>query len=700
MTHRTNTAITTVALVGNPNAGKSTLFNCLTGSQSPVGNYPGVTVELKTANITFENQHLRIVDLPGVYSLSAYSQDEIITRDFIINERPDWIVHVADASSLERHLYLYTQLMELERPVLIALNKSDLLQKQDQPIEDEELSQLLGCPVVRTVSSKCHGIQDLLKVVTQVNANYSRSDLCRIDYGEEILEELFKLDALLASNCEAWPFPIRWLSLRLLENDPMVVDSIKASSSCKHILEQAQKSRNHLEHHFGDNAEVIMADRRYGFVNGVCAKTRSSNIGTHHHISDRIDSLILRPLFGIPLFALVMFCIFKFTFVGSRPLIHLLQRLLDSLASQALAVIPEGLLRSLLVDGIIGGVGGVLGFFPLILFMFFAIAFFEDSGYMARAAFVMDSGMRIFGLHGKSFLPMMISTNGCAVPGMMATRTLENRRDRLITLMVIPFMICGAKLPILAIFIGAFFSLQHQAQTMFAMYLLSIALALGSAWVLKETVMKGVSQHFIMELPPFRMPHLKGLFLKTWERGWTYLKKAGTVLLLFSILVWAAFSFPQATSKRLGQEADAKTQLESSFAGQVGHLMEPIIKPLGLDWRMGTSLIAGLAAKEMVISTLGTIYSLEGQQEGKDAESLMQSLREDPSWTLPKALGFMLFCMIYVPCLAAVAIFFYESGSSWKWTFFMFGWTTGLAWLSAFATFQIGTFLNIGGPFG
>jgi ferrous iron transport protein B len=362
-------------------------------------------------------------------------------------------------------------------------------------------------------------------------------------------------------------------------------------------------------------------------------------------------------------------------------------------------VIPEGLLQSLIVDGIIGGVGGVLGFFPLILFMFFAIAFFEDTGYMARAAFVMDKIMSKFGLHGKSFLPMMISTNGCAVPGIMASRTLDSKRDRLITMMVTPFMICGAKLPIFALFIGAFFPERYGANIMFVMYVMSLAVAFSSAWLLNKFIFKGEDAHFVMELPPYRVPVIKGLLLKMWERGWVYLRKAGTVVILISILIWAGFTFPIQKPGTAGEGSEQRTaaiQLEKSYAGKFGKMIEPLVKPIGMDWRSGIALTAGIAAKEVVVSTYGTIYSL-GEVDPEETETLKEAIRKDPAWSPLKAMSFLMFCLIYLPCFVAMAVFYRESGSNIKWTLFLIFWTTVMAWGVAFLVYQGGTLLGLGG---
>lgn len=688
--------IITVALAGNPNCGKSTIFNNLTKSREQVGNYPGVTVAKVEGGCDYKGYQFNIVDLPGTYSLSAYSEDEMVARDFIIHEKPDVVVHVIDASSLERSLYLYTQLAELDVPIILVMNMSDMVVTKSQIIDYDELSVLLGKPIVPTIGNKNKGMDQLLDVILDLYQGKIVIEKVSVDYGEEIKQEREKLIELLRREDDSFQdFPIEWLTIKLLEHDPTAINVVKRFDRVEKILEQVEQSRHHLKQHFNDETEIMIADRRYGFISGVFARVVSQTIEQRHDCSDRIDKIILNRFLGLPIFAAVMYAIFKFTFTFSEPMVGLLELMIDKVGDGVALIMPDGLIESFFVDGIIGGVGGVLGFFPLVLFMFFAIAFFEDSGYMARAAFVMDRFMNKFGLHGKAFLPMMISTNGCAVPGLMATRILDNKRDRLITMMVSPFMICGAKLPIFALFIGAFFPIEHGTNIMFLMYGLSVAIALGSAWVLKTFVFKGEVSHFVMELPPYRIPSLRGLLLKMWERGWMYVKKAGTVILLISVLMWMAFTFPKIDPQAdLTEEAVAALQMENSFAGRLGKFIEPAVKPIGMDWRGGVALISGIAAKEVVVSTFGTIYSL-GDVDLEEATSLKKALQNDPAWSPLKAFAFLMFCLIYMPCFVTMAVFYRESGSSWKWTSFLIFWTTVLAWGAAFVVYQGGMIFGL-----
>jgi len=684
-----------IALAGNPNCGKSTLFNALTGAKQHVGNYPGVTVEKKEGKAKHGGYSFNIVDLPGTYSLSSTSEDELVAREFITTEKPDVIVHVVDSSNLERNLYLFTQLAELNIPIVIAMNMTDIVESRGVHIDYDKLSKLLGKPLVKTVGSKNKGIDELFETAIGIYEGKIEVEHIAVDYGEDINKERCKLECIL--NCSGEDFQgrnIEWLSMKLLEKDDLATKITSKTAVAEEVSHQVSESRHHLLSHFGEDPEVMIADRRYGFVSGACSQTVTKSSEERYEISDKIDRVILNRFLGLPIFALVMYIIFMFTFTVSGPVVEIFEGFFGHLSDFVIAHTPEGLTQSFIVDGIIGGVGGVLGFFPLIMFMFFAIAFFEDSGYMSRAAFIMDRVMNKFGLHGKSFLPMMISTNGCAVPGILASRTLDNKKDRLITMMVTPFMICGAKLPIFALFIGAFFSAKNGTNIMFLMYILSIVIAFTSAWILKKFVFKGEVSHFVMELPPYRIPTLRGLLLKMWERGWEYLKKAGTVILMVSIIIWASFTFPEHKAPEgVSPNVAAEMQMEQSVAGKVGKFIEPAMEPIGMDWKSGVALMAGVAAKEIVVSTLGTIYSL-GEVDVDESESLQDYLQHDSFWTPLKAVVFMIFSLIYMPCIVAMTVFYRESGSSAKWTSFLIVSTTLMAWLISFLVYQGGKILG------
>lgn len=690
----------TVALAGNPNSGKTTLFNCLTGSNQRVGNYPGVTVEKVEGKKEYKGYEITFVDLPGTYSLSAYSDDEIVARNFLINDKPDMVIHVVDAANLERNLYLFTQISELEVPVMIALNMTDILKANGKTADEKEMSSLLGVPVVPTVGNKQIGIEDILETIISNynNEQFKNQQRAKVDYGDDIKTETDKLEALIAKEQSLSAYPKAWLAIKLLDNDPVMIKEAEAAKSASGIIAQVEKSRAHLKEHFSENAEKEIAERRHGFAKSVARTVLKDTEDGKTDISDKIDRIVLNRFLGLPIFALVMYIIFKFTFTFSEPVVGWFEAFFEWLGGAVGGLMPEGPLQSLVVDGIIGGVGGVLGFFPLILFMFFAIAFFEDTGYMARAAFVMDKIMSKFGLQGKAFLPLMISTNGCAVPGLMASRTLDSKRDRLITMLVTPFMICGAKLPIFALIIGAFFEAKYQTGVMFIMYALSVIIALGAAKILSVTVLKGEPSHFVMELPPYHVPSIKSLLLKMWERGWMYIKKAGTVIVVISVLIWWGFAFPGVPDEKienLSEEEAAAVQIEESYAGKLGKFIEPAFKPIGMDGNRAIALIAGFAAKEVVVSTLGTIYSL-GEVDPEEAEPLREKLASDPDWNPLKAVTFLIFCLIYIPCFVAVVVFFREAGSSWKWLAFLVVGTSVLAWVVSFLVYQAGMLLKIG----
>ncbi|MCL2485148.1 MAG: ferrous iron transport protein B [Endomicrobia bacterium] len=683
-----------VALAGNPNCGKSTIFNTLTGANQRVGNYPGVTVEKKEGFREYKGCDITFVDLPGTYSLSAYSEDEVVAGDFLLNEKPDIVIHVVDASNMERNLYLFTQLAELDIPLIVALNMIDILQAQGKSADEKVMSDLLGVPVFATVGNKKIGLEKILDYIVE-NEDFSRHKAKRTDYGSDIKAETDELEPLISKDEALKELPKNWLLIKLLDNDPLALKLAADADNSSEILAQIEKSRNHLKEHFGDKVEIIITGRRYGFANAVAKTVLKDVSGKKTDITEIIDSFALNKYLGIPVFAAVMYIIFKFTFSLSGPVVHLFGLFFEKLGGFTGNLLPDGPVKSLIVDGIIGGVGGVLSFFPLILFMFFAIAFFEDSGYMARAAFVMDKIMSRFGLHGKSFLPLMISTNGCAVPGILATRTLDSKRDRLITMFVTPFMICGAKLPVFALIIGAFFSAKYQTGVMFSMYILSVVIALGAAKLLSKTVLRGEPAHFVMELPPYHLPTLKGLLLKMWERGWLYVKKAGTIIVLASIIIWAMFSYPKAPANENFTEAEnASIQIQYSVAGRIGSFIEPLFKPIGMDGNRAVALVAGFAAKEIVVSTLGTIYSL-GEVNPEDSQPLREKIAADPDWSPLKGIVFLIFCLIYIPCIASVVVFFKESGSSIKWLTLLVAGTTGFAWIVSFIVFQIGTLLGL-----
>jgi ferrous iron transport protein B len=678
----------TIALAGNPNSGKTTLFNSLTGSRQHVGNYPGVTVEKKEGAAIHEDRKIRVVDLPGTYSLTAYSMEELVARRFILEEKPDVVVDVVDASNLERNLYLGVQLMELGVPVVFAFNMSDIAKSRGLEFDLDLLSSLLGAPIVPTISHKNKGVRELLDAVEQVaDAGRPPPAAPRIHYGPEIEHAIDVVRAALGdqvhfdSEQEG-----RWLAVKLLEGDEEVAKSVASESVHEQVL--AEQAR--LESVLGDTAEMLIADHRYGFISGACTEAVRSTIEARHTHSDRIDEIIIHRVWGLPIFLGLMYVVFWLTFTIGGPPMDWIDQGFTALGRAVSGFWPEGsesILKSLLVDGMIAGVGGVMIFLPNILLLFLAIAILEDSGYMARAAFIMDRLMHKIGLHGKSFIPMLTGF-GCSIPAIMATRTLENRRDRLTTMLVIPLMSCGARLPIYALIIPAFFPAGFRAPMLWMIYLIGIALAIVCAKVLRATLFRGESVPFVMELPPYRMPTLKGAMIHMWERGGLYVKKAGTIILGISILLWALTSFPrtEVADPGLSPQERQSAELSGTIAGRIGRAMEPAIKPLGFDWRIGTAMIGAFAAKEVFVAQLGIVFSVGETDE--ESEPLREQLRENYS----PLVGFciMLFMLISAPCMATIAVTKRES-NSWKWALFQLVGLTALAYVLTLVVYQVGS---------
>jgi len=711
----------TVALAGNPNSGKTTIFNNLTGANQHVGNFPGVTVEKKEGRLNYNDYHIKFVDLPGTYSLSAGSIDEVIARKFIIEDRPDVVVDIVDASNIERNLYLSTQIGELGIPMIIALNMSDMAQKFGTNIDYKYLSTLLNIPVVPTVGHKKKGMAELLRTIIDVSEGRQDSEPARVKYGKDFQAEITKLrDLIIQDSTVVNGFKPDWLALKLIEDDTEVKKALGTHKQADDIFNQAQASRDRLRALFGDEPASVITDKRYGFVSGACSEATSMTAERRHDLSDSIDYLLIHPNFGLPIFAVLMWLVFHLTFtLGEKPM-EWIEWTVAWIGNLATTYIPAGLINSLVVDGIIGGVGGVIVFLPNIMLLFLAIAILEDTGYMARAAFIMDRIMHKIGLHGKSFIPMLIGF-GCTVPAYMGSRIIEDKTDRLITMHVTNFMSCGAKLPVYILIGGAFWP-RNAGTVVFSIYALGIITAITMVKVLRRTRFRGMSSPLVMELPPYRVPTLRSLFWHMWERSWLYLRKAGTVILGISIIMWFLMTFPKPNNYSqdysslingvensylagdiTGLEKDklvvsyenliAAEDLEYSIAGRLGRTIEPIIKPLGFDWRLGIAIISGLAAKEVVISTMGTIYGVGEVDEG--SESLRQNLAADPKYSKLIAYSFLVFILIYAPCLAAMAIFLRESGS-FKEALFQFSYTVLLAWGMSMVIYQGGRYLGLG----
>ncbi len=694
-------SVPVVALAGNPNSGKTSIFNALTGARQHVANYPGITVEIKEGSTRACGVQVKVVDLPGAYSLTPYSPDEVSARDYLLEQRPDVVIHVVDASSLERNLYLTTQLMELGVPVIIALNMIDIAEMRGIRIDSEELSSILGVPVIRTVGNRGTGTAELLEKAVAIAGSETSWVPIDLSYGASsdralgILERMIRNCGLLADVA-----PPRWLALRLLEQDSHTIDRVERldTKSGMEILGTAVKLAEQVFREMNDETEGVIADHRYGFVAGVVKRVRTCPVENRLYFSDRIDRFLTNPVLGPIVMAAVLFGLFQFTFLISRAPISWVEGLFGWLHGVAWDLLPQGFIRSMVVSGTIDGVGGVVGFVPLIMFMFFFISILEDTGYMARIAFLMDRIFRKFGLHGSSIVPFIVSggiTGGCAVPGIMAARTLRDTRERFATILSVPFMNCGAKLPVYALLIGAFFS-SNEGTFLFGLTILSWTFAMLSAKLLRSTILRGESTSFVLELPPYRLPSIRSLLIHMWERTWLYLRKAGTVILLASVIMWGLMTFPalpEELADGLSGNQLAQASLSHSIAGRAGRIMENATRPLmGFDWKVDVALIGGFAAKEIVVSTLGTAYSMS-EVDGGGSVSLSEKLATEEGWNPVMALALIVFTMLYIPCIATIAVIKRETGS-WGWAGFSILYTTGVAAVMATVVYQVGTLIT------
>ncbi len=713
-----------VALVGNPNCGKTTLFNYASGQHERVGNYGGVTVDSKEGEMKRNGYLFKIVDLPGTYSITEYSPEELFVRKHITEKMPDIVVNVVDSSNLERNLFLTTQLIDMNIKVVIALNMFDELNKKDIQFDYESLSKMIGIPIIPTVASRGKGINKLFDKLIDVYED--RDPVVRhihINYGD-IIEKHIKI-----IQDEIWKNPkitdklsSRYIAVKLLEGDKTTLKSLKQFEGFEQIKEVTNQAIEQLEKEYGEKTETIITDAKYGFIDGALKETYKEKKEDKRQIKRELDDLLTHKYLGFPIFIFFMWLMFQATFtLGNYPM-EWIDAGIGILSEWVSNTMSDGPLRDLLVDGIIAGVGSVIIFLPNILILFFFISLMEDTGYMARAAFIMDKLMHKIGLHGKSFIPLIMGF-GCNVPAIMATRTLDNRKDRILTMIITPFMSCSARLPVYVLIISAFFP-KYQGLMLFAVYGIGLILAILVALLMKKIAFKKEDVPFVMELPPYRMPTLKTTTLHMWHKGQQYLRKMGNIILLASILIWALGYFPR--NVEYSQDYDSKiefiesnTQLkdeekskqiiqleidkeaerqEKSYIGKLGHAIEPVIKPLGYDWKMGVSIITGLAAKEIVISSMGILYQADIEAD-ENSESLKEKLQSQtytsgekkgqPVFTPLVAFGFMLFILIYFPCVAAIAAI--KKETDWSWAFFTMAYTTVLAWIVAFLVYQIGS---------
>lgn len=780
-----------IALAGNPNCGKTTMFNNITGAKQHVGNYPGVTVEKKEGHTNFDGQELLFIDLPGTYSLTARSLDELVARNVIVNDNPDVIVNVLDASNLERNLYLAAQLLELEKPMVIALNMSDVAEEMGIKYDLKKMAEMTGATIVNTVGRTNIGTKELLEATVSVAAS-KKAPGVTINYGDLLEGKIAELVDLL-KEAGTVTYPLRWIAVKLLEKDADVIGKVMRFDNTEAVIQKAEAIREEIKNQV--DLDVVFQEYRHRFaveVYNTCLTQAPTQLETR---SDRYDKILTHRILGLPIFMVVMWLLFNFVnTVGAIPQTWITDGF-TALQAWVVTVIPEGQLQSLISDGIIAGVGAVLSFVPLILLLFLGISFLEDTGYMARAAFVIDRVMRACGLHGKSFIPLLLGF-GCSVPSVMGARILDNYKDRMVTILITPFMSCSARLPVYTLFAAAFFPPEWAGTVVFGVYALGIVFGIVFAKIFRKYLFAGEAEPFVMELPPYHLPTLKATLTHMFERGIMYLKKAGTFILAASILIWFITTYPMdveyskdydalhdqvaqtyemkdaetlahfgiTTDEQKDQVneivdnmkstvADATTQaedagedapeieveddseapelfndikeqneqlfpvawsmyknsvnlddenqkidqeqnsekLEQSYAAMFGKAINPVLKPLGFDWKIGVSLVAGLAAKEVVVSTLGTIYAVGG--DTLHPQALTDYLQNDPDFTPLVALTLMLFILIYPPCIAALAVIKRETGS-WKWMLFMFFYENAFAWIACFIFYNIGLALG------
>lgn len=680
-----------VVFVGNPNSGKTSIFNIASGAHERVGNYSGVTVDAKEGRLEFEDYTFNIVDLPGTYSLSAYSPEELYVRKYIIENKPDVIINVVDSSNLERNLYLTAQLIDMDVPMVVALNMFDELKKSGNKLNIEQLGALLGMPIIPTVGRTGEGVRNLFKTIIDIETGKQKNYRhIHVNHGKLIEQNIEKLEELIRQNPEPhFNYSGRFLAIKLLENDKQIENITKELANWKEILEERNKCQKIISKESGYDCESVMTDAKYGFVQGalkecfVKAKTKHRRL-----LTKRIDAIVTNKIWGYPIFFLLMYLMFYCTFnIGQYPM-DWIDSLVAFIGDTISANMADGPLKDLIVDGIVGGVGGVIVFLPNIMILYAFISWMEDSGYMARAAFIMDSIMHKMGLHGKSFIPMIMGF-GCNIPAIMATRTIEDRKSRLITMLIVPLMSCSARLPVYIIIIGAFFP-NNSALILFGLYLTGIIMSILMAKLFSRFIVKGESSPFVMELPPYRLPNAKSVVRHTWEKGYQYLKKMGTTILVASIIIWALSYYPRPES----HDTTTENPIENSYIGKIGKFIEPAIRPCGFEWKEGVSIITGVGAKEIVASTMGVLYSQNGDsdsEEDEDAENMRLSrIIAQSGMTSLAAISFLVFILLYMPCIPACISIKNESGK-WKWALFTIVYTTLLAWTCSTIIYQIGS---------
>ena len=681
--------IINIAFVGNPNSGKTSLFNALSGGHEHVGNYSGVTVDVKTGHFNYKGYHFNITDLPGTYSLSAYSPEEVFVRRNLLEAMPDVIVNVVVASNLERNLYLTTELIDLSQRVVVALNMYDELDATGAKLDYEKLGSMIGIPMVPTVAKTGKGLDKLLDTIIEIfeGANKSARHV-HINYGTVLEPEISQLADILHES-EDFPlqFPARYWAIKMIENDKEVHNLLKDSKSYEKLKKQAEISSEKIIKQLEIDAETAISDAKYGFISGALHETYTEGKKEANKRTRKLDKLIVNKWLGFPLFILLMWLMFSVTFwLGAYPQDWIAAGF-DALGNLFNGIIPEGAWRSLVVDGIIGGVGAVAEFLPNIILLYMFISLMEDSGYMSRAAFLMDKMMHGMGLHGKSFIPMIMGF-GCNVPAIMATRSIESKSSRLITILVVPFMSCSARLPIYLLLAGAFFP-KYAATVMICLYLLGIIVAVLTAKLLRLTAFKQDETPFVMELPPYRWPTLRATLKHIWEKCYQYIKKIGTVILLASVIIWVLSYYPHtdisetelAQTEQITKAQANEIQYENSCLGMIGKFVAPVMSPMGFDWKISVAVLSSIPAKEIVVSTLGVLYASE-------EDDLGEAIQKSGDLTTSSALALMVFMLLFFPCIATIGAVASETRKI-KWAFFSVFYNTAVAWVLAYVTYLI-----------
>ena len=667
-----------IGLAGNPNVGKTTLFNNLTGLNQHVGNWPGKTVEKAEGHYNYNNNRVDVIDLPGNYALSAHSIEEIVSRDFIVDEDSDVIVNIIDASNLERNLYLTVQMMELGANLVVALNMNKFAQDKGYTIDAKKLSDLLGVPVVEIEANSKIGKDQLLKTIEEAAKNPVNT-VNRLSYGPELFDHLNELQTAIEEDKNLSDVPSRWIAIKLLEDDEIILDRIEDSSKRNNILNTTEKVKKHFKDIYNESSEEVIANARYAYIEGLLKEVLTKPATEKKTLTDKIDSIVTNRILGFPIFLIIMYLMFQITFTVAAPFQDMIDEGFGILGEMVAAALGDGMLTSFIVDGIIGGVGGVLVFLPQIILLFLIISFLEDSGYLARAAFVMDKVMHsLVGLHGKAFIPMILGF-GCGIPGIMATRTMENEKDRLITMLIVPFMSCTARMPVYLLLVGAFFAAADQTNVIFSLYVLGIVVAIIVAFILRKTLFDDMDAPFVMELPDYKLPTLRGILMHTAEKSWGFVRKAGTIILAAAIIVWILSSFP----------AGVEYGSQESAIGMIGTAVAPVFAPLGFgSWQPAVALIFGLVAKEVVVGTFSSLFGVA--EEGAGIAAAMHGI-----FTPLTAYVFMVFVLLYIPCFAALGTIKQETGG-WKWPLVMSATTLITAYVVSFIVYMVGLALGFG----